>query len=157
MNAAAWRSSYPCFHFCKLAALSISSSPIATLFVLPDYFFHLCATSLRVGSHQSPRMDHSFMARFQSFSLRGSENLSIKTVETDFTAGMAEYNLCCVGCFICGKPMNAKNYRAVMCQVWGYLDLNIVKFWDRFFSFSFRYGNSWIWFWALPNSPSLHF
>ncbi|KAI5671873.1 hypothetical protein M9H77_12237 [Catharanthus roseus] len=76
-------------------------------------------------------MDHSLMAKFQSFLLCYYEKVSINMAETDFTAGMVEYNLCCVRCFIWGKLMNAKNYRSVICQVWGCLDLNVIKFQER--------------------------
>lgn len=71
------------------------------------------------------------MAKFQFFSLRGSEKLSIKMVEQDFKEGTHEYSLCCVGRFMWGKPINIKAYRTVMCQVVGCLDLHIVKFQNR--------------------------
>ncbi|KAI5672021.1 hypothetical protein M9H77_12385 [Catharanthus roseus] len=61
-------------------------------------------------------MDHSLMAKFQSFLLRSFEKLSIKMAEADFTASMVEYNLCYVDYFIWGKLMNVKNYQSVMCQ-----------------------------------------
>lgn len=42
-----------------------------------------------------------------------------------------------LGRFIWGKPMNVKNYWSVMCQVWSYLDLNIVQFQDRIYRLFF--------------------
>ncbi|KAI5666219.1 hypothetical protein M9H77_16072 [Catharanthus roseus] len=76
-------------------------------------------------------MDAALMAQFQSFSLRGSEKLSIKVVEDNFKTRMEEYGLCCVGRFNWAKNMNVRAYHPVICQVWGCLDLSIVKLQDR--------------------------
>ncbi|KAI5675356.1 hypothetical protein M9H77_06306 [Catharanthus roseus] len=76
-------------------------------------------------------MDTARMAQFQNFSLKGFEKISIKIAELDFGVGMEEYSLCCVRRFIWGKTINVKVYCCVMCQVWGCLDLNIVKLHDR--------------------------
>lgn len=57
--------------------------------------------------------------------------------EQDFKKGMDEYAFCCVGRFVWGKPLTVKAYRTVMCQVWGCLDLNIVKFNDQVYQLFF--------------------
>ncbi|KAI5658244.1 hypothetical protein M9H77_27037 [Catharanthus roseus] len=67
-------------------------------------------------------MDPTLMAKFQFFSLRGSEKLSIKMVEQDFKEGTHEYSLCCVGRFMWGKPINIKAYRT--CGNWDHTVLS---------------------------------
>lgn len=76
------------------------------------------------------------MEKFQSFSLCGS-----KTINQDGRNTFHDWNggvkFLLLGRFIWGKPMNIKNYWSVMCQVWSYLDLNIVQFQDRIYQLFF--------------------